>query len=107
MWLLAAGLTRPFTARLSVGHQGDSTQLKRQVAGAEQPTGWGAWDTASQLEEADLVWTGTGQADSIPAAFVGAADGGGWATGDAAAPLSGATTAGHDQELARCWVLLD
>ena len=69
--------------------------------GVRHTAGWGAVVTAGGLEEADLVWAGAGQADSTPAEFVGGADGGGRAGGDAAAEGS---TASHGQELGFCWV---
>lgn len=82
------------------------------MAGAEQPAAWhkgvgltaewGARGAAYWLEEADLVWTGAGQADPPLAAFVGGADVGGWATGDTAAALSGDPIAGHGQESGFC-----
>jgi hypothetical protein len=39
------------------------------------------------MKKADLVWIGTGQADSTWTTYVRGAEGGGWASGDTAASL--------------------
>ena len=97
-----------------MGHQGDPTQARGQVAGAEQPAGGhegvgltaglGAWGAAGGLEEADQVWAGAGQADQAPAALVGGIDGGGRATADAAALPRGDPAARHGQEVGFVWL---
>jgi len=64
----------------------------------------GAWGTAGPPEEADLVWTGVGEADPTPAACVRGADRGGRASGDAAAEPRGDPTAGQVRSRGFVWL---
>lgn len=79
-------------------HSAQELSSQQEFRGVRLTAGWGAWGTAGQLEEAGLVWSGAGWADPAAAVFVGGADGGGRATGDAAA-LRGDPAAGHGQEV--------